>query len=315
MLFKLRARNRQVVYSSFTFVPIFFFSRTKIVLLFVNSASINQLTSNQIMKKGILFILAIFTLTFANAQSCERDSSVLVSGELVAPEPFNPTNNPIIGTAPACINEPYAQSVTLNVQDMFTLSGFTAPLDSITMSATGAITGLPVGVSYVCDPPNCHFKKLTLGCILIKGTPTSANTPGNFELGISLKAFSPILPAAIDLNFPGQIAPSDKFIIVVKPTGQCAVSAKDLNGKIASVKNTPNPFNGLTEIQIESLTSGDFTFQVFDILGKHVYSDNIRLIEGSNQFTFDGGDLASGSYYYSISNSDGKVSKMMVVGQ
>jgi hypothetical protein len=266
------------------------------------------------MKKGILLILAIFTLSFANAQTCERDSSLLATGKLVAPAPFNPTTNPVIGTKPACINEQYFQPVTLNVQETFTLSGFTAPLDSITMLATGAITGLPVGVSYVCDPPSCHFKKLTLGCILIKGTPTAANAPGNFELGISLKAYSPILPAAIDLNFPGQIAPSDKFIIVVKPTGECSVSAKDLNGKIASVKNTPNPFNGSTEIQIESLTSGDFTFQVFDILGKRVYNDNIRMIEGSNQFTFDAGDLANGSYFYSISNPEGKVSRMMVVG-
>jgi Secretion system C-terminal sorting domain len=266
------------------------------------------------MKKGILFFLATFLLSFANAQTCMRDSSLLTTGQLVAPIPFNPNTNPNINTAPACINEFYVQSATLNVQESFTLSGFTAPLDSITMPTTGAITGLPLGVSYTCDPPSCHFKKITLGCILFKGTPTAANAPGNYELTIALKVFSPLLPAAIDLVFPGTVAPSDKFIIEVKPTGACAVSANDFNGKIASVKNTPNPFNGSTEIQIESLASGDFSFQVFDILGKRVYNDNIRLVEGANQFTFDAGDLANGTYFYSISNPDGKVSKMMVVG-
>jgi hypothetical protein len=270
-------------------------------------------TINQVMKKGIVLILSIFTLSLANAQTCMRDSSLLTTGLLVAPIPFNATTNPNINTAPACINELYTQSATLNVQESFTLSGFTAPLDSITMLSTGAITGLPVGVSYTCDPPSCHFKKLTLGCILFKGTPTAANAPGNYELTIALKVFSPLLPAAIDLVFPGTIAPNDKFIIAVKPTGSCAVSANDLNGKIVSVKNTPNPFNGTTEIQIESLKTGDFTFQVFDILGKRIYSDNIRLNEGTNQFTFDAGDLASGSYFYSISSPEGKISRMMVV--
>jgi Secretion system C-terminal sorting domain len=265
------------------------------------------------MKKGILLILSIFSISFLSSQTCVRDSSLLVSGNLVSPTPYNPTTNPVIGTAPACISEPYFQSVTLNVKEMFTLSGITAPLDSITMTTTNALTGLPVGLSYVCDPPNCHFKKNSLGCISIKGTPTAANAPGDYALSIALKVYSPFLPVAYDLLFPGTLAPNDKFIIQVKAMGECAVSAKDLNGKVATLKNTPNPFNGTTQIQIESLINGEFNFDVFDILGKRIYNDQIHLFEGNNQFTFDAGKLANGTYFYTISNTDGKMSRVMVV--
>lgn len=263
------------------------------------------------LKITTLFFALIFSLGSLAAQMCVRDSSVLDSMALVAPKPWSPTN-PIIYTAPACINEPYTQSVTFNVPDKIAFSGIEFPLSKISVALTGAVTGLPEGLSYSCDPPNCEFLSLTLGCMLISGTPTSNNTPGDKELTIKVTAHS-IITQVID--FPGTIAPNNKYYITVRPTGQCASGTSDLSGQIASVKNAPNPFAQYTEMMIESLVSGEYTFQVFNVIGKKVNEQTVQLTEGRNQFTFDAGELPNGTYFYSLGNRQGNVSNTFVINR
>lgn len=263
-------------------------------------------------------MLRFITLSFAlilfgqlSAQTCVRDSSVLDSMDLVAPQPWTPAD-PTIYTLPACINEPYAQSVTFNVPDMLTFSGITLPLTKITVAATGAVTGLPAGLSYSCDPPNCEFLANTLGCMLISGTPTPNNTPGDKELTIKVTAYSLITQ---EIDFPGTIAPNSKYFITVKNTGECASGTSDLSGQIAGVKNAPNPFGQQTEMIVESMVSGEFTFDVFNIIGKRVNQQVVQLTQGTNYFTFDAGNLPNGTYFYSLGNRTGNISNTFVINR
>ena len=234
-----------------------------------------------------------------------RDSSIYQTDTLLSPQTWSPTT-PAYNLAMACIGKPYTQSVTFNVPATYQ----NLPLSSVSIATTGAISNLPTGVSYTCDPPNCVFQANSLGCILLAGTPAASNSaPDTLDLGITVSINFQF--GSVPLEFPL----NDEHYYLILQTAACPVSTNDLNGHIASVRNVPNPFSSMTQIEVGSYVSGDFRFEVFDMLGQRVYDDKIRLEEGVNKFSFDAGYLANGTYIYTISNAEGKVSRLMAVAR
>lgn len=270
------------------------------------------------MKKTVLLLCAFAWVAVANAQTttCTRDSSILISGAIVSPWYWTP-DSPYIQTKPACLNEPYSQSVTFNVPDTISnLPGvpIPIPINNLSIATTNAIANLPAGLTYSCDPPNCVFNKNTLGCVLIYGTPTGVADTADLSIKVSIS--SPSFPFPVGpLDFPSIVAPTAHYYIEVRPTGQCAVGTNDLSGQLAEVKNSPNPFGDQTVISIESNVSGEFRFEVFNLTGQRMHSQSVNLLTGSNQFTFEAGDLPNGAYYFTIGNTEGMVSRMMVIAR
>lgn len=267
------------------------------------------------MKKGLLLLCAVMWMTasFAQGTICVRDSNLLKVGGLLSPAPYTP-DSPFYNLNIACIDKPYTQPVTVNVPSVFVYQGIQIPLTSVSIPTTGAVSNLPVGLTYNCDPPNCVFQANTLGCILIYGTPTSANTPDTFDLNITANVSTPF--GIIPLTFPGTTAPGSHYYLILRSAADCLGSATyNLNGELPSIKNTPNPFSAQTSIEIESLVNGAFQFDVFDLLGQRVYAETIQIFEGKNQFTFDAGELANGAYYYTISNAKGMAARRMLVSR
>ncbi|MFN8304117.1 MAG: T9SS type A sorting domain-containing protein [Saprospiraceae bacterium] len=261
------------------------------------------------MKKALLFFVLLFTAGFVSAQDCQVDSSLLQTGGLLSPIPYS-DQNPQYNLAVACVGSAYNQSVTVNVPATF--SGF--PIDSVGIAASGAIGNLPAGLQYTCEPPNCIFYPGTLGCILMYGTPSASNpAPDTLDLTITATVYTPLID--IPIGFPGQAAPGNHYYLILNQAGNCSSAATEPAGVISSLKSAPNPFGVQTTIEVVSAEAGQFQFEVFDLLGQRVFFENVRLVEGSNTFTFDAGDLANGSYFYSIGNGQGKMSKMFVVAR
>ncbi len=270
------------------------------------------------MKKTLLLLCAFALITFSlQAQACARDSSVLkVDTVFISPRPYTPAN-PVYGLFPACIGQPYNQSVTIKIPAMYTFQGLQININNANLATSNAITGLPAGITYVCDPPNCVFNANTLGCILLYGTPNNpAQAPDTFDLKIKANIVGTVFgaPATIPIDFPGPIAPGNYYLRLFA-AGNCLSAAYDFGSPITSVKNTPNPFNQQTLIEVQSAVAGGFHFEVFNLVGQRVHTQMVEMTTGSNQFTFDAGSLPVGSYIYSLSNPSGKVSRMMVVGQ
>ncbi|MBU6341790.1 MAG: T9SS type A sorting domain-containing protein [Bacteroidetes bacterium] len=266
------------------------------------------------MRKSLLPILAIILISSAQAsaqQQCMRDSSILnVDTVFVSPLPYTATN-PKYLLKVACINQPYNQSVTIKVPPTFVFQGITLAITSASLATTGAVTGLPTGLTYSCDPPNCVFNANTLGCVLIYGTPSNpAQAPDTLDLSIKAKVNTSFGP--LDITFPGPIAPGNYYLILKTAAG-CMSAAEEANNPFYSLKNTPNPFSGQTTFHVMSDKSGEFQFQVFNMLGKLVSSQNIQLLEGENQFTYDAASLANGAYYFILGNHTGKTSGKMIV--
>jgi hypothetical protein len=272
------------------------------------------------MKKTLLLLCSFALVTLAAAQTtCHRDSNLLITHTIVSPAPWTP-DSMYYNLHPACINDPYNQSVTFNIPDTVTVPSIPTPivLNSISLATSGAITGLPAGVTYNCDPPNCIFNHHTLGCLLLYGTPTPpgpANLPDTTELKITVSISSPSFPFPIPITFPGTVAPNNHFYMITRAQGQCASGTHDLNSQILFAQNAPNPFSGFTTITVESAVTANFKFEVFNTLGQTVYIDEVKLVTGENKFTFDAGKLPNGAYYYTIGNAAGKISRKMVISR
>jgi len=267
------------------------------------------------MRKSVLLILAIlFTLSFqSSAQQCVRDSSLLMNDTLfVSPAPYTAAN-PKYLLKVACIGQPYTQSITIKVPSSFTFQGILLNITSASLATTGAVTGLPTGLTYSCDPPNCVFNANTLGCVLIKGTPSNpAQAPDTLDLSIKAKVVTAFGP--LDITFPGPIAPGNYYLILQTAAG-CVSAASDVNNPFTSIKNAPNPFADQTVFHIESDQNGEFQFNVFNLLGQNVASQTVQLSEGYNQFTFNAAQLANGAYYFVLGNKTGQTTGKMVVSK
>ncbi len=266
----------------------------------------SSLTLPADMKKVLPILFATILASVSFAQNCVRDSSILQTGALLSP-PYWDTVGRKYALADACINNPYNQFITVNVPLAFQ----NIPLSSVTIATSGAVSNLPVGLTYSCDPPNCVFAAGSLGCIRMFGTPTAANTaPDTLDLGLTVTVNT--LLGGIPLIFPSQLPGNNHYYLALKDE-QCLVGTFDPNSDLGFVKASPNPFSSETVITVESLIPGEFNFEVFNILGKRVHAREVRMAVGENQIVFDGSELPSGSYFYSIGNVNGRISRPIVI--
>jgi len=265
-----------------------------------------------------LLCALLLAALFSAAQTCVRDSSLLTDTVLISPRPYTAAH-PVYGIWAACIGQPYEQSVTIKIPPTYTIQGTALTLTNASIATSGAVTGLPTGITYKCDPPNCVFNANTLGCILLYGTPTDpAQAPDTVELKIAATVAAiipPNIPFSFPLSFPDPTLAPGNYYMMVRSAGTCTSSAYDFGSPITSVKNSPNPFGQQTVIEVESSVADGFHFEVLNVLGQRVHSQMVELSTGPNQFTFDAGHLPNGTYYYSLSNPAGKVSKMLVVSK
>lgn len=79
-------------------------------------------------------------------------------------------------------------------------------------------------------------------------------------------------------------------------------------------QNFPNPFNPATEIQFTVPKAGFTTLKVFDILGRTVSTlVNENMNPGTFKVKLDGTNLASGTYIYTFTSGEARISKKMLL--
>ncbi len=91
---------------------------------------------------------------------------------------------------------------------------------------------------------------------------------------------------------------------------------KDLTPKDFTLsQNYPNPFNPITQIQYEMKSAGQVKMDLFDIRGAKVRTlINEQKPAGSYEFAFDGSQLSSGVYFYSMTaNGITKTRKLVLM--
>jgi len=79
-------------------------------------------------------------------------------------------------------------------------------------------------------------------------------------------------------------------------------------------QNYPNPATGMTYININLKKSTDLQFEVYDIIGKNVYSETRkRLDAGNHTIPFNTANLEPGIYNYTVIAGGQKASRQMIV--
>ena len=79
-------------------------------------------------------------------------------------------------------------------------------------------------------------------------------------------------------------------------------------------QNYPNPFNPSTKIEYKLLQASDVKFNIFNLLGEKVFEQNFGYqTAGSYKVNFDGKNLSSGVYIYSIYTNENRLSRKMML--
>ncbi|RPI00419.1 MAG: T9SS C-terminal target domain-containing protein [Calditrichaeota bacterium] len=79
-------------------------------------------------------------------------------------------------------------------------------------------------------------------------------------------------------------------------------------------QNYPNPFNPTTSISYSVAKTGNVELKIFDLLGKEV-SVLVNEVKSAGRYsaTFDGADLSSGVYFYTLNTGDQTFTKKMTL--
>lgn len=274
------------------------------------------------MKKFILFsfFACVFAITSnAQATSCVPDEMYRDSSFGVYPAPLSASNPDGGIPITACQNMAWDFAITVKIPEEVVLQGTPVTLFSVEVAETGAVSGLPTGFSYSCNPPDCIFEPSdTLGCINVYGT--TSDPVGMYDVTIATNIKSSFLPTGFPVTLPSNLiagAEGNYFINVVDENDpDCFVSNIDeLLAEKFHVRNLPNPFGAFTNIEIRADENDELEFRVFDVYGKLLHSRSVEVFTGMNTFQFDGSDLENGVYIYTLGKNGALISDKMIVNR
>lgn len=271
-----------------------------------------------ILLLGVLMVLAVQLQ--AQEPACTPDTTLLTADAGVYPLPVSEMFPDQGITDSACLNQAFNFVFTVVTPDSINIPvgpiTLRAALDSITIPVDTAIMGFPDGISYACNPPNCNFSsENVIGCIVLSGTPTNPADVGDNPLSIQATVWLPGLNLPISFPDPALFPGNYSLYVFGENAVQCMTTGVTELEEIYGFSISPNPNNGRAELWIESLESGQYALEAFDLLGKRVIHQNIRLFEGQNQIAFDGEHLSEGMYIVSLSNGPSRISRRMVISR
>ncbi len=263
------------------------------------------------MRTQLLF-LALFMISLSarsTAQSCVPDPQFADSTGFVFPAPYHPVNSPEGGIdQPACIDQYYEFVWTIQVPEDVTIFGFSVQLEYLKLDTMGAVTNLPVGINYVCNPPNCQFNVNEPGCVLLYGTPTSGNTPGVYDLGFT-GALKTVAAGVLPVMFPDPNLYPGNYYLDLLPANDpgCLSGTGNVARGINHQRVMPNPVLDWSTLEITSTLPLSGLIEIIDLTGRSCKSWQVDIEPGSNTFTMDLSDLSPGFWMYRIGTLEGQV--------
>jgi hypothetical protein len=230
------------------------------------------------MKKLLLSVAAIGLLAWSvDAQSCTPGANFVDSTFGVWPDTVQ--NLP-----PAAVNVFYSTDINFKAPaDAGDVPGSPASgaIESFTVSS---VSGLPSGINYSCNTPNCTYVGGNNGCANVYGTPTQT---GVFDITISIDA-------QVNIGF-GIIVPYSQafsgYKIVVGSAGL-------ITGVIEPLHAFPNPSNDITTV--EGLNGIRLTLN--NLNGQELL---VKSIEGLSTTDLNIANLNAGVYFINVYGEQG----------
>lgn len=264
-----------------------------------------------------LFMILGFISTI-QAQLCVPDPAYSNKPAGIYPEPYHQRLNPNGGILDsACINKLYKFTLTVVVPDSFPTSFGNLSLDSIVITKNGVLFA-PKGIGYSCNPPNCKFNGGTLGCIELKGTPTSDNAIKTYDLKLKVKitVWNGIL--IINDTLPTYLSDSAHYFLPLfeENSNNCNTSSTyDFDNNEISLIINPNPVAEMLNVSFDILESSKFMYSIMDLNGNKFiensgYSQNGRVYK--EEYI---GDLKNGVYLFELRLNGKRFIKKLLIQQ
>lgn len=261
-------------------------------------------------KQLLLFLFISFVFTVPTvAQNCVPDTTLKDSTGFVYPPPYHEEFSPEGGIdAAACINEPYEFVWQVITPPTVEILGLSLNLSYLKLNTEGAIKNLPLGINYLCNPPDCQFNVGEVGCVLLYGSATADNPAGNYSL-----EFEGTLRLAVGANFPVTfpdpgIFPGE-YILELFPEGSPECQPLSVDPEVASLYHHqfyPNPVVDQAWLQLFSPSETMVMMDIFDLSGKLFRSSILSLHQGENTVPVDIKGLGSGYWMYRLTWPDGR---------
>lgn len=187
---------------------------------------------------SLCLFVSLLALTTINAQ-CLPDSTFQDAPLGVYPTPFDSVSFPNGGLNefPATIGEPYSLTFTVKLTDSVLIPPFNFDLAGFALNEEG-IMGLPIGLEYSCNPPNCIFTDSMLGCIIIEGTPDTINRTGDYNLQIQGTIFS-VNEDSLAFGFPSPLTPGE-YLLTLTQSDSMDTDGDGVSDAMDNCIETPN---------------------------------------------------------------------------
>ncbi|RPI13759.1 MAG: T9SS C-terminal target domain-containing protein [Ignavibacteriae bacterium] len=200
---------------------------------------------------------------------------------------------------------PQNQSITDLIRDMSMLnedSGYVCGNSNVYMTTNGWQNANTVVMPFNDEFESTSWLDFNNGFVLVNKGMVFRTTNGGNEweflpagTGILYKIFAKTIDTAYVVGELGDVLKLQRGPVGI--TWKNSVPSQYFLGQ-----NYPNPFNPVTEFKFGLAQKGKVSLKVYDILGKLVqtYFDNQQLNAGTVTVKFDGNNLASGVYFYSL---------------
>ena len=154
-------------------------------------------------KYTVTFLLSLlFSLSYS--QTCTINKAQLRQSFSLYPSKAQ-------NLAKATLNKDYTQTISFkfpnSTTEIFTTKIIDCPSyvpKGVTISDVKitAIDGLPAGIEFLCDKPECFWEEATFGCVCIKGKPTQA---GTYPLTVKVEGIANVLfmPISVGCTLSG----------------------------------------------------------------------------------------------------------------
>ncbi|HEX8517588.1 MAG TPA: T9SS type A sorting domain-containing protein [Bacteroidia bacterium] len=246
------------------------------------------------LKKHLLFAVLTSLVNLLTAQ-CSPDVSCLPPG---AGSGICPNHELDTGT----VGEYYSQTVSIKVPANG--ADFGQPLTTIQHVDITGVDSLAPGLGYTCNPPNCKFPGNSTGCIVVSGIPTTA-----WDHKMTVHAMAYVSIFFVNTSQPQNFTNFYSVIENVAGIGDAGNNRFDLS------QNSPNPFQGETEIRFSSPDHSVVDITVFDPVGTRVYKTQVSAVRGLNTVRFKAENFSPGVYFYSVSGPHGTLTRKMIVSR
>ena len=278
------------------------------------------------MKKILLALTLILGYTNAYSQ-CTADQQYLNSTYGIWPDtiqglptaiPGNPYDATLTVKTPATLLEANAGDSSILYIDTLGTSTYVGgwPVDSMDLVD---VIGLPTGLVLHCDEldvnvNNCVLPGNYLTCAYLDGTTNDPIGIYPIELVINIYTHGTIIiiPISTDLySALGSYESITGYNIVISNSASYEMFNSN---EFTLLQNVPNPTKNNTTIQFNTPNSNMIKFQITDMFGKVVYSENIKSDIGLNTIEFNN-ILSTGVYTYSVQNEERIISKRMIISK